>query len=48
MGNGTETTYDYDEKRLHLNTMTATKDDVIKAAKEIYKDSPEILNAIGL
>ncbi len=31
-----------------LNTMTATKDDVIKAAKEIYKDSPEILNAMGL
>ena len=31
-----------------LNTMTATKDDVVKVAKEIYKDSPEILNAMGL
>ncbi len=31
-----------------INTTNATKDDVIRAARKIYKDYPEILKALGL
>lgn len=36
MGNGTETTYNYDEKRLHLNTMSLTSNGV-KMMENVYK-----------
>ena len=36
MGNGTETKYDYDEKRLHLNTMSLTSNGV-KMMENVYK-----------
>ena len=31
-----------------LNTVTATLDDIKRAARKIYKDYPEILQALGL
>ena len=36
MGNGTETKYDYDEKRLHLNAMSLTSNGV-KMMENVYK-----------
>ena len=36
MGNGTETKYDYDEKRLHLNTMSLTSNGM-KMMENVYK-----------
>ena len=36
MGNGTETKYDYDEKRLHLNQMSLTSNGV-KMMENVYK-----------
>lgn len=31
-----------------LRTGTATKDDIINIARQVYKDYPELLNALGL
>ena len=31
-----------------LNTLTASWDDFVKAARGIYKDYPEILKALGI
>ena len=36
MGNGTETTYAYDEKRLHLSTMSLTSN-VVQMMENVYK-----------
>ena len=38
----------YDNSNAKLKTSTAKPEDVIKAAKDIYKNYPEILKALGL
>lgn len=38
----------YEGSNAIKTTLTATRADVEKAAREIYKDYPEILNALGL
>lgn len=38
----------YSNSKNPLRTNTAAKKDVINAARDIYKDYPEILKAIGL
>ena len=46
MGNGTETTYDYDEKRLHLSTMSLTSNGV-KMMENVYKYN-NVDNILGI
>ena len=45
MGNGTETKYDYDEKRLHLNTMSLTSNGVKMMENDISTTTSTIYSA---
>ena len=38
----------YDNSKSNLTSSSAKAEDVIKAAKEIYSNYPEILKALGL